>query len=160
MVEKAVSHYSKILDFFILLVLHFLPCLVESSNQVDCEKYENHLWETDNQTLATCFIVEQTVDKLGYSISSSRDDNITGLWFDHNSNLFFLPEDIAKTFPNLVGLSAEACSLKAIEHNNFRGLNKLKFLWLTENSLEMIPSDTFKDLMALETLYMRKRYEK
>lgn len=130
--------------------------LVESSQQVGCEKYENHLWKTDNQTLETCFIQQQIIDEPGFSISSTRDENIKGLWFDHNNKIFYFPENISEIFPNLLGLSAEKCSIKTIVKENFRGLSNLKYLWLTGNALEMIPSNAFEDLVSLETLHLRK----
>ena len=153
---KSVRKLFNKFNTLVFFMLHILPVFVESSNHITCEKYENHFWETDNVTLATCLILEQAVDNPGYSISSSKDENVLGLWFDHNRKIFYLPENISDKFPNLVGLSAELCSIKALRRENFKNLHKLKYLWLTQNSLEMIPSNTFDDLVALETLHLRK----
>lgn len=141
--------------FSVILAL-LLPLLVRSSNEVICERFENHLWKADHAQLETCFIQEQRIGSLGYSIGSLHDENVTGLWFDDNEDLFYLPENVSRTYPNLQGLSAERCSLRAIGKDNFRGLKSLRFLWLTNNMLERIPSDTFQELVSLEKLYLCK----
>lgn len=123
---------------------------------MSCERFENHLWKSNHDRLETCFIEHQKISAIGFLISTPPDQNITGLWFDDNKNLSYLPENISSTFPNVASLSAERCSLKAVGKENFNGLKKMKFLWLSSNSIEQIPSDTFKDLVELERIYLCK----
>lgn len=73
-----------------------------------------------------------------------------------NKHLFFLPENISTTYPNLNALSAELCSIKEISKLNFHGLKELKSLWITGNPLQRIASNTFEDLESLERLYLCK----
>lgn len=114
------------------------------------------MWRTDKETLATCFIEKQGIHKPGFTISSRRDENITGIWFDQNQHIKYLPENVADRFPNLIGFSAESCGIKSISRENFKGLTELKHLWLKENMLEMIPTNTFSDLVSLEKLHLCK----
>lgn len=112
------------------------------------------MWKTNHERLETCYVEHQKIDSAGFVFSSQHDQNVTGLWFDHNKNASYLPDKISAAFPSVVGLSAEKCALKTIGKSSLSGLVKLKFLWLTGNKIEHIASDTFADLVGLERLYM------
>jgi Leucine-rich repeat (LRR) protein len=45
--------------------------------------------------------------------------------------------------------------LKKVEPNAFRGLRKLTYLSLTENELEELPADLFRDLVNLSELHLK-----
>lgn len=87
---------------------------------------------------------------------SHKDSSITGLLFNKNKNIFYLPVFVNEKLPNLFSYSAQACSLTEITKLNFNGLKKLKALWLPNNQIKKITSDTFEDLSSLELLYLRK----
>lgn len=74
------------------------------------------------------------------------------------SNMFtktrYLPNGIAKLFPNLERFYVASSRLKFISRKNFIGLNKLKNLDLRFNEIETIPDDAFIDLFNLEVLTM------
>jgi hypothetical protein len=140
-----------------ILFFIFLFKIVEAQRNVSCEQTENHHWAVDKVHLQTCFIRHQIINARDFTISSSRDEKVTGIWFDWNKNCFNLPVNVAEKFPNLEGFSAERCSLKSIEKENFKGLKKVKLLWITHNLIEMIQSDTFEEMPELTRIYLRKK---
>lgn len=44
--------------------------------------------------------------------------------------------------------------MKAVGWEDFKDLTKLEILWLTKNSLEMIPGNTFRDCVNLQKVYL------
>lgn len=81
---------------------------------------------------------------------------VKGLWFLENKAIKFLPIKISESFPNLVALDAQYCSLTEITYENFAGLDQLAGLYLTKNAIEKIDYDTFKDLVSLKELNLSK----
>lgn len=92
------------------------------------------------------------IDSPGYTVSNPKDESITGIFYQLNKKISYLPSQLHEIFPNLIALTAHRCSVKAVTRENFRNLNKLKGLWLSYNQIEKIYSDTFEDLISLETL--------
>jgi Leucine-rich repeat (LRR) protein len=92
----------------------------------------------------------------GYKVYP-RDESITGLDFDDNNKISFLPIKVHETFPNLLLYTASKCSLTKITKKNFEGLSKLKGLWLGTNQITTINDDTFEDLVSLKRLYLSKK---
>lgn len=103
-----------------------------------------------------------TINSTGFSISSSKDNNVKGFYSYRNDKIEFLPENFAEKFPNLVVIWASRCSIKKVSKKNFRNLRKLRGLDLDKNQIERIESDTFDDLIELEELHLGKlkRFQK
>ena len=95
------------------------------------------------------------------------DTKVLSIYGEHNetmtnadvlvfSNMFtktcYLPNGIAKIFPNLERFYVASSRLKFISRKNFIGFNKLKNLDLRFNEIEAIPEDAFIDLFNLEVL--------
>lgn len=95
---------------------------------------------------------DTTVINSSVIIIATKDDQIKGLQFSVNPKIEYLPEEVSESFPNLLAYSAGTCSVKSISYENFKGLNKLRGLWLSGNQIEKVSSDTFKDLVLLEHL--------
>jgi Leucine rich repeat len=89
-------------------------------------------------------------------ISSAFDSSMGGLRFDHNKQVYYLPENVGEKFPNLLAHYASFCNVKEISKKHFKNLSKLKFLGLDHNQIETILSDTFEDLIELEILWLSK----
>lgn len=85
---------------------------------------------------------------------SFYDENIGGLQMNNNKNISYLPIDVAERFPNLQGYQAGFCGIKELTRRNFKGLSKLRGLWLSYNQIERFLSETFVDLIGLEYLYL------
>lgn len=93
-----------------------------------------------------------SIDHFGLTIASVKDDSLNGLTFYGNKKVYFLPINLAKSFPKLVAYGADECSIKIISKDNFKALNKLTYLGLQDNFIERIQTNTFEDLTSLEGL--------
>lgn len=96
------------------------------------------------------------IDESVYTISTPRDDAVEGFDCDRNKKISYLPVKIHEKFPNLVGLYADSCNIKAISKVNFEKLGKLRRLSLSFNQIVIVNSNTFDDLTALELFWMRE----
>lgn len=102
--------------------------------------------------LKCCFMQNDVEINTKHSKISNVDETVTALDFSHSKKIFFLPIDVNESFVSLKALAALECQISEMSDMNFRGLHKLKFLDLTENLIEAIPSHTFDDLVSLEYL--------
>lgn len=126
------------------------------SKSVSCELDTNFEWNHIGKQ-RTCFLRTKTIGSFGFTILS-QNELVTGLDFWKNKNISYLPEKVDDNFPNLQGIDAGFCSVKAISKTNFQGLSKLKLLWLYYNQIEQIADDTFDDLVSLEKISLGKIY--
>lgn len=126
---------------------------VEGSKEVSCNFYYIE-WFYFNRNLVGCKIENQTIDEEGFVILESRDESVEGLSIEHNENIKFLPENIADTFPNLIGLEVWNCSVKSVERRHFKNLRELKELIIAYNKVKNVDSEAFKDQGKLERLQL------
>lgn len=121
---------------------------------VECEFIEDISWDewTKMGDLKCCFMQNDVEINMKGSKISNNDISVTALDFSHNKKILILPVEVSDSFENLKALAAVECAIGEISEENFRGLNKLKFLDLTENLIETIPNNTFDDLISLEYL--------
>lgn len=121
---------------------------------VECEYILEISWDewTRMGDLKCCFMQNDVEINTKNSKISNVDPTVTALDFSHSKKIFFLPIDVNESFVSLKALAALECQISEISDMNFRGLHKLKFLDLTENIIETIPSHTFDDLISLEYL--------
>lgn len=140
---------------WILVCLQALSIATANYENISCEevKYNNWAWGT----ALTCYMKTVAINSIGLSISLARNESVGAIEFSGNKKLRFLPENSANNFPNLEIYQASGCAIERIHRNNFRNLSKLRVLWLTSNPLEKISSDTFKDLVSLESLVLSKK---
>lgn len=136
----------------------FFTSLITFSNgagQVPCDSVDVAAFAIS--VLKTCFMQHSTVvDAPDFIISTPRDETVEGLRFTHNKNIFFLPTETAKTFPNLIMYSAWNCSIKVVKKENFKNLNTIVAIYLSDNQIETVSSDTFEDLTSLEMISLSK----
>lgn len=138
--------------FFVLILLLtvFTSIKMSEAKEVSCESLRDTNFGKILGYVTTCKMDETTsIDDSGLTIST-RDETVKGLYFSGNRKIFYLPNNIAGTFPNLGGIEACECSLKEITKRNFDGLVELKVLFLDVNQIEKITSDTFEGLLKLE----------
>lgn len=98
------------------------------------------------------------IDSPGYTVSTPRNDLVTGIYYQLNKKISYLPSQLNETFPNLIAITAHRCSVKAVSKENFNNLIKLKLLWLDHNQIEKIYSDTFDTLISLEILDLSENF--
>lgn len=80
---------------------------------------------------------------------------------EHNKKIFYLPDKIGDAYPNLIIIRAGNCSITAISRQNFKGLNKLKNVYLPDNQIKELENGAFKGLLELRCIYLfRNQIEK
>jgi hypothetical protein len=125
---------------------------VANSNSHSCSGIEMYRWrDVGNQN--TCWIAGSiSFSSPGYKINSSRDETVTGFIAQSLKNMFYLPDSPYEIFPYLQAYSSRGSAVKEISAANFKKLKKLRLLYLDQNQIEKINSDTFNDLESLEWL--------
>ena len=112
-----------------------------------------HVWydsvEDKIEDLQTCLIFNQTIDGGRFSVAGDPNPSIQAFYILQNKEVKFLPEDIAKIFPELISCEVWDCSIRTVHEEHFKGLHKLKHLNLGRNEIESINGDSFKDLKEL-----------
>jgi hypothetical protein len=138
-------------------------CLVPTTaeelkgKKVTCESCSEYTWTETIGILSTCFMKKKTsIDEPGATIANDRNGSTKGLNFFENKNIFYLPENVTLTFPNLIAYGASMCNVKTIAKKNFKDLIKLRWLGLHGNQIKKIAFDTFEDLKELEFLKLGK----
>lgn len=125
--------------------------------QVPCEKINIFNWNHPLEEIKTCQMNITTIITSTDVICSEPENLLVrGLNLSNNKNIKYLPIEIDMSFPNLIGYSAANCKIEAITKYNFKNLYEVKMLWLLQNKIERIMSDTFEDLASLEILDLRK----
>lgn len=123
--------------------------------KLGCRRTGKLFWPYTSGRLETCLLNRSIViDANNTQLDSTY--NARGLYMQNNKNISYLPIDIYKVFPTLVVIDATSCSIKTVGPENLRNLTSLEFLWLRENLLDVIPKDTFKDLISLTSLDLGK----
>ena len=121
--------------------------------EISCETIQNRYWSYVG-TQETCFLTQTFISSDQTVIS--RHENVTALSFRENQRILFLPIDISVSFPGLVAMSANRCSLKTIRRECFKFLRHLVALFLFDNFIETIKDGTFSNLESLELIDLSK----
>lgn len=132
-----------------------------SADLLNCEKIGDFFhqfspYSSRHAIYKTCFMNESTTINLNDTKFSSTIESIMRLDFFTNRNIFYLPVNVGENFPHLAFYNAQNCSVKVISKSNFDGLFELKKLYLDNNEIESIFSDTFLDLVQLEWLTLSR----
>jgi Leucine rich repeat len=120
---------------------------------VACESVQLGHWH-EHGDITTCNMLSSTTIKSTGVKISTKDEAVKGLALFFNRKIYNLPENVGESFPNLIGYLAYSCTISEISRQHFKGLNKLKELSFGHNFIRKIPSDTFKDLVSLEIIYL------
>jgi Leucine rich repeat len=121
---------------------------VKSDQEVSCT-FVDFKWTYFDKILRCCEI--KTITERGFIISSQPDATVKAFNLAE-SNVEFLPENIADKFPQLVLISAVYCSLEIVKTGNFKGLPELIEIQLPNNKIERIHENAFRDNTKLENL--------
>lgn len=60
--------------------------------------------------------------------------------------------NVVETFPNLNGFGIAFAKMKHIDRSKLKDLSRFRFLLISDNEIEVIPPDTFADLVELELI--------
>lgn len=124
--------------------------------ELSCESYTTSEWVKAGEQ-ATCYIKSTAIASDGIKFSPESDESVLALNFYQNEKVLFLPIGVDEKFPNLEDYDASFCSITAIKKKNFEKLKNLKRLYLGNNQIEKVRSDTFQDLISLEILHLSKK---
>lgn len=127
-----------------------------NASELSCENIGSVRWSDPIGEVKTCNMYSTSIESKEMTISP-KDETVKGLHVATNIRIKFLPVRISEIFPYLLGYSAHGCSLTKITKENFKSLNKMKLLWLHDNQILVINSDTFEDLTELTMLCLSKK---
>lgn len=121
---------------------------------VSCKTFLR-LWDFSDktQTLETCEPSLTGVDE-EYQITRPTNATIAALVIENNLSINFLPSNLHLTFPGLLRVTVQNCSVKSICKNCFIGLRSMKYLNLAHNKIENVAKNAFADLINLEQLIL------
>jgi Leucine rich repeat len=131
-----------------------------ASKEIGCESFKNGSWTFEGRDHICYMTVKTSINSNDVKIVPNGDEMITALTFFENRKIHYLPVDIFKSFPNLTEILGHSCSIRSLYKSSFRSLRNLKELWLVDNQIEKINSDTFEDLTALEWLDLSMNFSK
>lgn len=92
------------------------------------------------------------IEDLGYSVLDPCNEKVDTMDFSHNQKIEFLPKSPHQIFPNLATYEANSCAIKEITKMNFQNLHRLKGIFLADNQIYAVLSDTFEGLINLSSL--------
>lgn len=116
---------------------------------------------TDTRNGRWCNMDGKTsIDEYEATISDPRDETVTGITFDYNRRITFLPIDVHMKMPKLVYFYARNCSVSQISKANFNRMSFLEYLLLDANQIEMIKGETFEDLVNIHWISLSKIEQK
>lgn len=123
-----------------------------SGETLSCERIGNELWWHVG-LLNTCWMhISTEISEPGVILSSNA--SVKALSFAYNKRILYLPSKISVSFPSLECYVARSCYIKEISKDNFEQMKNLRRLDLKGNKIEIILSDAFEDMIALQWLYL------
>lgn len=153
--RKCHRSFLRVFSYLLCGLNLFLYFVNVKAQNVNCEKVENFDWSAGD--LKTCYMTTTTsIGSSGISISAARDETVGAINFASNKNIHFLPENPAGSFPKLIAYSAASCAVERISKSNFQNLETLQNLFLFNNKLTRIETNTFEDLHSLTRLDLGK----
>lgn len=70
----------------------------------------------------------------------------------YNVRTLYIPQQISKFFPHLISLDITSVALMFVSKEDFTGLDELKFLFIRDNEITSLPSNTFNDMKEVLTI--------
>lgn len=104
----------------------------------------------------TCFMGILQPDKPKTHFPMTYFTSAAGLTLQGNKNVIELPENL-RTLGNVENYDASSCAITAIKKANFISLKKLKRVWLSNNAIDTVNSDTFEDNPLLAEIALGNR---
>jgi hypothetical protein len=95
-------------------------------------------------------------EKHSFSGSSAQKSELKAFQIWHSPQVDFIPLDILTEFPNLNGLGVGDCNLPTLKSKLFKKeLQKIEFLYLDLNKIEVIEAGAFQYLVNLKWIRLR-----
>ena len=122
---------------------------IENQNEnLNCN-FSVNFWKGDG---TICVIEDQKIETEGKIVDNELDERVNYFEIVETQKVEFLPESLAKSFPNLIEYKAMNCVIKNVSDKIFEDLYELLLLNLKGNEIAAIAIDAFKDLGKLEFL--------
>lgn len=137
--------------FFAFLLCASYCNAVDQINVVNC-LIEKEYFGVSGEESKSCVIKNQKTNREDFIIDNKLDSEGKTFNISFNSQIEFLPENVADSFPDLIYYFGQSCAVKCVNEKHFKGLHELKELYLNDNRIKTIVSDSFKDLAKLEIL--------
>lgn len=100
--------------------------------------------------MPSCYLdKDAAIETKDLRISASHRKDAIPISFSHNKKVKYLPVFMQETFPFLREIHARSCSIQEICKENFVGLRALNVIYLDNNEIERIASETFNGLYSL-----------
>ncbi|KAG5667495.1 hypothetical protein PVAND_015475 [Polypedilum vanderplanki] len=116
------------------------------------------------QNFYVCFIFDHpnnfdgsqiTVDSIeGKHLHDKMNNDVVAVRFVKVKNLGFLPKDLDKFFPNLIGIGTTNANLKELGQNDLKAFKNLKIISFGHNQLTTIEENMFKKNLGLEAIFL------
>lgn len=130
---------------------------ISCSAAIDCHEDYNHVqMHLYNRTLRCCKIEYGTyIDSPDYTFIADKNYNkLEGVTIMDQQTVEFLPILVHERFPILKFYSVVNTAVQRISKKNFEKMYELGFLYMEDNQIEVVRSDTFEDLIRLKIIYM------
>lgn len=95
-------------------------------------------------------------DSLDFSFTAGTNADLEIMIITRQKNMEFLPVLLHERLPKLKFYFVIKSPIRKIYKKNFEKMKELSLLVLRDNQIEMIPSDTFEDLVGLKRIYIRE----
>jgi Leucine-rich repeat (LRR) protein len=126
-----------------------------SGREIECdyERLITALWPSHKSCRADSVDYSAKFETEKHSFSGNSSEKLEAKTFRINNSLQvdFIPLDILTEFPNLNGLAINGCNLPTVKAGLFRvELNKIEFLCLQDNKIELVQAKAFEHLTKLK----------
>lgn len=99
----------------------------------------------------TCYLDGNAIPTTGYVVKPSQSGVVRAL-HAVGEKIKFLPENVGEVLPNLNLIRYAGLGVENLEHEHFKGMHKLRILFLGHNKIKTVSSTAFKDLGQLRRL--------
>lgn len=132
---------------FLSLVIFILAFSSASSIALQCHFHDSS-WGykcTDNVTQITARGDRTVADIIGAHNEEKSHDNVL-VFSAFKTKIFYFPKELTTSFPNLKYISIKSCGLRELSCRDLEQFGeKLTYLWLCNNDIEIIERNLFKN---------------
>ncbi|KAL7016888.1 hypothetical protein ACKWTF_010182 [Chironomus riparius] len=143
----------------IILVANFISMIIFNIGLLEAASingyFDNETWTFFKMKIYAFNINSNSeIPNDNMEISLSKSECVKGFYSSNNKNIKYLPVNVYKKLPNLVGYSMRNAMVKSISYKNFENLKELQLIDLFDNHLSTISNDTFKDTTELKKIIL------
>lgn len=141
----------KLFTFVLLIVILGASSESPIKFPLSCKFHGQHLYSCAVKGLENQEVNASFTEVKGKHAQSKTNDDVQGLML-RNQNISYVPNEIAKFFPNLIRYEVSNSPLRVVLKDNFKGLRKLETLIIAYTLVTSLNPDTFDELSNLQQL--------